>query len=292
MFELFGIQGAGELPSAAVSRIGDGLPADRNWWLHADPVHLKADIDRLLLADTHWLDLQADEGDLIARELAGFLEERGWHLEAHPSGRWYLRVPPQRGLTTHALSEVVGRNIRDYLPEGEQGKAWVVALNEIQMFLHSAEGNQLREARGRPAINSLWLWGGGALPKASPQCYDAVYCDDPLSRGMARLGGVPSFPLPADLQEVCDAGGAGARALIVDQCLLRPVMDADPRAWDESVDEFARRWLTPLRTAVRHGRITRASVYPCDGRSLCLSRRQELSFWKPVRPLSRYLGQT
>ncbi len=53
IFELFDIDVDAEqdLPVAPVTRALDLGVIDKGWWLRADPVHLRADRDRLILAD-------------------------------------------------------------------------------------------------------------------------------------------------------------------------------------------------------------------------------------------------
>jgi hypothetical protein len=67
-------------------------------------------------------------------------------------------------------------------------------LNEVQMFLHCHRANARREAAGLPAVNSLWLWGGGSLPGALAPRYSAVFTGNPLAIGCARAAGTRNIP--------------------------------------------------------------------------------------------------
>ena len=66
---------------------------------------------------------------------------------------------------TQLLSEVAVKNINDFFPYGTEEIFWRGILNEIQMLLHEHPLNQVREERGDLALNGIWFWGGGVIPK-------------------------------------------------------------------------------------------------------------------------------
>ena len=65
LFDLFGVTAdkGKDLPSAALCRLGDGAEPDSEYWLHADPVFLKPDGDRLLLFDAAHLEIRKQDAD-------------------------------------------------------------------------------------------------------------------------------------------------------------------------------------------------------------------------------------
>ena len=91
---------------------------DNDWWIRADPVHLQADRDRLILVDAAALDLTQDEANRLAAELQEPYRADGWLLKAPRPERWYLKPPTAPQITTTALPDVVARNIQQYLPRG------------------------------------------------------------------------------------------------------------------------------------------------------------------------------
>src|SRR6266516_108636 len=54
------------------------------------------------------------------------------------------------------------------------------------MVLHSHAVNEAREARGEPAVNSVWFWGGGRVPRVATERWHSVSADEPLALGLAR----------------------------------------------------------------------------------------------------------
>ena len=157
LFGLFGYsapQGA-DWPSAALCRLADGGAADTGYWLHADPVLLKPDMDRLLLFDGRSLEIAPVEAEVLGKLILGHFADQGWRLEQAAPDRWYLQLPEAPALVTRPLHRVAGRNLFPFLPEGGDRGRWRSLLNEIQMLLHHADVNQARRAAGRPEINGL-----------------------------------------------------------------------------------------------------------------------------------------
>lgn len=284
IFSLFGLDsaGSGDLPTAPFRRLADGGQEDAAYWLQASPVHLRPDGTGLLLFDASLLGLSLEE----AQQLAAMVREHfGWRLELYDPGRWYLGLEGRPDLHTSPLSDVIGRNIDRFLPRGGDAAAWHAWMNEVQMLLHMAQVNILREDRGQLSVNGLWLHGGGSLRQIETCAYAAVCADEALASGLALAAGVESFPLPQDSAEPVSRKG---RWLVVFDRLQRPVLDADPYGWIESV-ALLDSWFAPLLEAVRSRRLSHIDIYPCDGRVYRVDAGSLRRFWRRRRSLCHYL---
>jgi hypothetical protein len=286
LFKLFGGQQSitEDLPSAAISRVVDiGGDAD-GWWMHADPVFLKPDGDRLLLFDGHGLDIQPTEAERLAVMFNAHYRERGWRIEVGHPRRWYLRLASAPEVQTHPLSEVVGRNIDSFLPQETAGADWRFVTNEVQMLFHGAEVNREREARGVPPINSLWFWGGGRAPTSLPGRFSKVYAGRVFPRGLAVLAGLQAHPLPAHAEELLHGPLLGEQ-LLVNPSLQRHVLDADYPGWKAALAELHGDWIDPLHRALKKGQVRALRFFPCNGYSYRVDRLCLLRFWRKRRAL-------
>ncbi len=158
LFQLFGlpIPKDADLPVAAITRLADGGEiGEAGWWLRADPVHLRPDLHGVLLADARVLALESAEVDALVVAFNQTFAEDGLCLEAPRPDRWYLRLPTDPGLRTHALAQVIGRDIHAWMPYGTAGRRWNGLLTEIQMLFHHHPVNRAREERHQPLINSV-----------------------------------------------------------------------------------------------------------------------------------------
>jgi hypothetical protein len=266
VFSAFGYpRPAGDWPSAAVSRLADMEEGDHGqWWLRADPVHLKADMGDLLLFDGRHLDLDPEEANALAKAVEAHFSELGWRLEvAHPL-RWYLKLEPPPRIRTTPLSMARLRRVDANLPGGDDGKRWHALLNETQMVLHDCAVNRAREARGELAVNSLWFWGGGALPPARAADWSQVHGDSVLLAGLAKHAGVELHPLPGDATAWLESAGNG-RHLALMESGHAPARAGDVEAWRAFVSDLSAGWFDPLLRALADGKLHSVAVLTdCD----------------------------
>lgn len=271
---------------AAVTRLADMGVVDRDWWLRADPVHLEPRHDGLIL---HPVVLAPDEAASLAAELSASLAADGWLLRAPRPQRWYLKPPAATpGLLTTPVADVVGRDIRRYLPAGPDHKAWHTRLNELQILLHTATANAEREARGDRPANSVWFWGGGSLPDAGRARFDQVWSDEPVAQGLARLCGMPASGLPLDGADWLAAAPVAGESLLVIESLQAASLVGDPLAWEAGLRTLIDDWLAPLRTGVERGTLAGLSLLADTGPLFQYRRAHRLRFWRRTRPLSAY----
>ncbi len=289
VFELFNINvdASKDLPVAAVTRVLDMGVVDNGWWLRADPVHLRPDHDRLLLADDALLQLTQAEADQLAGELIEAYATDGWILKAARPDRWYLKTPAIPQIRTAPLPSVVGRNVHDYLPQGDDGKAWCTILNEIQILLHTARINVDREQRGALPINSLWFWGGGKLPEPQRVSWDRVWTDEPVSLALARLSQTPTESVPASAQEWL-SGARGGEHLVVLAGMRPSAQYGDVDSWRELAQELEEQWMTPLLSALKQGSVQNITVYTEFASGFTMSAKHSRRWWRRRRPLASY----
>ncbi len=282
-----GAPAAGDLPSAPLARLGDAPDADpKGFWLHADPVHLRADRDQLLLFDSRHLAVTQAEADALVGLFNAHFADVGLRLEAPVPGRWYLQAETPPDIGTRPLHLAVGCNLDQLLPAGPDARRWAQVLNEAQMLFHGAEVNHQREAEGRPAINGVWIWGGGRLPPLPLRCDFAGVCaDHPLARGLARAAGLPTHPL-AHLDTLQPP--ANGDLLVLWDDLWGAVLDAEPGAWIEGLGRLDRA-LADWLAALRRGRIPRLSLDPCADQRFTLTRSGLRRFWRRAVPMASRL---
>jgi len=287
LFHLFGLSSdpSGDLPTAPFCRLADGAKDNAGYWLQASPVHLRPDGDGLLLFDAGVFELTLDEANQLADLVQEHFSDQGWRVEVYDAQRWYLSLEGQPDIQTSALADVIGRNIDRFLPKGKAAVAWHAMMNEVQMLLHTAKENMLREGRGELTINGLWLHGGGSYQSIDQVDYASVCADEPLVRGMSLAAGVEPGALPQESAELVLENG---RQLVVADFLERSVLNADPYGWVESLERFDT-WFEPLLEAVRTRRLDYINLYPCSGSMYRIDAGGLRRFWRGRRGLEAYL---
>ncbi len=256
----FGIPRQNDWPVAPWSLLGEGIDPGDAYWLCADPVNLRLMRNHLILFGGPQLAVSADEAQHWRDALEQHFATDGLSFLAPHPHRWYLRLADRQGPHTHSLTQVLGREIRPFLP---QGPVWLKLLNEIQMLLHADPRNTAREEQGRATVNSVWLWGGGIRLEMPHAPCPVIYADAPLAKGLANATAATLRALPANADECLSSD---ADCLIV--------------ATGQTPDTLEQRWLLPLKNALAKGRIKKLEVIAPGNQSVEISRLDLWKFWR------------
>lgn len=254
-------------PIAPLTLWHDGGQAPEGVWLRADPVRARPTQDRLIMEGGGALALAADEANALCAALNRHFATEGWRLICPVPDRWYLHLDAAPQARFVPLPEMIGADIHPGLPAGADGRYWRAMLNEAQMVLHVSEVNRRRAAAGRPEVNSLWFWGGGALPPApsvpGPR-WSRVWADASLAGGLALRTGIPRSPRPRDAAHwLGEVQGSGRHLLLLDE-LREPAGLCAVERWRSGVRTLVADWFAPLHDALRQRRLTALHICPAD----------------------------
>lgn len=275
-----------DLPSAPLALLADAPALARDGcWFHADPVHLRADRDRLLLFAGPGLGLRPDESAALVAAFNGHFAADGLHLVAPRPGTWFLRVAAVPQLRTQPLHVVAGRPLDALMPAGPDARVWNRWQNEAQMLFHQHPVNRARECRGRPLVSGFWTWGGGLLPRVSGGPGLTV-ADHPLARGLACAAGGGARALddwsPDRLTRSSRAAGpepASGEVLVFWDALWWPALTGDAEAWCAALaaleDLAAGVW-----AALAGGRLGLVTLDDGAGRSFRLTPGARYRIWR------------
>ena len=267
----------GDLPSAALSRLADAPDRPpQGFWLHADPVHLRADRDRLLVFAGPRLGIEAEEASGLAAAFNVHFASDGLALEVTDPGRWYLHaeVPPE--IVTTPIHRVAGGPADPHLPRGPGAGVWTRLQTEAQMLFHDHPVNRVRESAGRPLISGLWTWGGGVLREVAAAGHRLVVADHPLARGLARAAGAEARPIDG-----WRPGGspAPAEVLMFWDRPWWPAIDGDTDGWRSAVVALDA-WLAAPLEMLRRGALRALVLEDGRGTRFVATRGGLRRFWR------------
>jgi hypothetical protein len=272
------------LPAGALSALAFGLDPGVHFWIRADPVHLRAERDRLVLFPSASFALEAAEAEQLGAALAGHFSDR-FALKVLRPDLWVVQTETEADLRTKPPLELAGSSADANLPD----KRWHALLNEMQMALHQHPVNAAREERGEPLVNSVWLWGGGRLPAAARSAWQSLSAHDPVALGLAKLSGARQAAPGAGAREWLDRAPGEGRHLVVLEGLRAPRALGDAAALAEALRALEERWFAPLLEALRAGRVGMITLHaPEAGRAFETIRGDLRRFWRRRRPLRDY----
>ncbi len=288
----FGIPKQYDWPVAPITLqmdAGEKLKTEYDYWLRADPVHLRIERDQIVLADSRIFQISADEAgqftDMLNKHFAENAQEISF-LPLRPD-RWYLHItktpPPQ----THLLSEVANKGIRELLPFGTNSMNWRGLFNEIQMLLHEHSLNQSREDRGDLAVNSTWFWGGGVMPASVVCPYTHVWSNDVLTESLALASATDHAQLPNDAAAWYQSAVSGNHLVVLNP-LHGKAQYADVYGWRESLKELEQKWFGSLWAMLKQGKfnqLTLTALGTNKTKNFILTRHDSRKFWRRAKPL-------
>ncbi len=286
---LAGLSFKNEFPSAAFSLLANDLYEPEKFYMHADPVHLQADIDSALLTPGADLNISEAEAEVFCQTLNQHFSEDGLTFLALKNDAWFVSSGQAFKLETTSLPDATGRNINYLLPAGEDALRWKQLLTEAQMLLHAHELNVARENAGRASVNSLWFHGSGQLPEQPPHQQDSaentinsVCSDHDLFKGFARfvkceqLKQPDSVPAYIDYLLSCTTGEN--HVLHLDA--LQPLTNyTDVKPWLAQLEDVLHDWIYPLLNMANKNNI-KVILYPCTEKQYRFAKSDVLKFWR------------
>lgn len=274
---LFGMAPQLDIPVAALERLANGAveAQDNTYWLKMDPVTMRADMAQVFLVGHGFADLDTDEQKAIERCVKDVLSEEAIEADFSQPGRWCVALNEPLGFQFSPLDLALGMDVADALPEHTEARNWRRILNEVQVALHNCPTNVHRRQGGLQEINSVWFWGGGRMPRSAPQNrFDAVYSNQPVTRGLAVLNGRRLMSQDKATPKSMDLGD---QSVLIDWLTLS---SSAPREL-EKLETL----VSGLLDGVRKSGLT-LTFFDGRGRGWRFDRSARRRFWRRTAPLA------
>ncbi|MEQ9563975.1 MAG: hypothetical protein RLN69_15755, partial [Woeseiaceae bacterium] len=242
------------------------------WTAAADPVYFEAMLDHIRVHAVRSDELQEDE----VRELVGLLNEKlpgGGHEFLRFGKQVYLQCAEPFRTSGYSASSIDGLEPDRFLPAGADARDHDRLTGELQMLLHDAGINQVREQKSLMPVNSLWLWGGGTVAESGARHLPPLIGEDPLFRGFWKSCGDDSvqWPLRDPWSHVASRGFVS---------VVRP---------DDEIGQALDGLLLHARQQLVRGNVRQLTIFFGGRRVLRLRRPDLLAFWRKA-PLKIHDG--
>lgn len=277
----------GDLPTAALTMVANGLYETPLNYLHADPVHLRADLDHAVLTSSADLAIEEDEAELLCTALNQHFNQDGLNFFRLNKDQWILSRKENITLKTTPLVDATGRNINFLLPQGKDSGEWKQIFTEAQMLMHSHQLNMNRENSGQQTINSLWLHGSGQLTEMTKDEVTGVCSNDDVFKGLARQMECAFVPLPDSVNEYMElllandlSGSSDKKVNVLHISELEHLTNyTDVSLWLDRLTHVLNDWVYPLLAQANKNNI-KVTVYPCNNKHYQFSKYDPLKFWR------------
>jgi len=285
--EQYGLNETPDHAIAAISAKIDGLDVGDAYWFRANPVHLILQRDSFSLAEPFPLQVACEHADDMIVSLNQHFNQDGLVFMIGHSGTWYLRVAQFQKIKTNLPEIVVGKNIHQFLPRGEDASKWLAVLNEVQMLLHEHPANIARESLGEVAVNSIWLSGGGVMPQVADLQGDkpTLVADDIFYQGLASWADFPLQALPKQFD-----------VILQKYSLQKPVKHLRlslPSTYNLNGQSLDEAWFDPILAALKIKKIKELRLnlgFYEKTLSVDIQPLDTYKFWRSLKPAMDYLN--
>ena len=286
--ELFGLstENESDFPIAAISRLSDDNQHPEGVWLRADPVHVLADRDGLILFDNNRFSLSQHDALALAADINILLKPHELELEVPNPYRWYIKLRDDLELKTTPIDSIVGQDILPYMPSGDDRINLIQLMNDIQMTLHDSDVNKRRQQEKALPINSLWFWGYGELPKIIDRQWSFIISDEMLAKGLSMIAATPFDELPDNYADIKNTDSSYS-GLIVINAFQKFSHYHDLEGWFEALMFYESNWFLPLLNALKRRKLDQLTIRT-DIRSICMDKGSRYKIWKKRKSMSSY----
>jgi hypothetical protein len=267
LLDALGIDDYARYPSAAVTRSGDvGEPA-RDFWLHLQPMHFMASLDRLTAVVLHGSSgvARAELAEL-GPMIAAHLRTAGMQLVTTSRDDWLVHSEQALDVQTATPETAAATPLDQAMPHGRDAPALRRLMTELQMLLHEHPVNVQRVRRGVPEVNAVWFHGAGEIRDLQRYALPQAFGDDLYLRGIYRLNDGDVTAAPLDGQALLARLHTRAVAVVT----------------ADDVDVLEAAWIAPLARALALGMIGRLEIV-IDRWSVTIARHALLKFWRGSR---------
>lgn len=270
---------AARVDAAAVMAAGNGLDLADAWV--ATPLHLLAGMHTVHVPPQALLQLDVAASRTLEEAFAKQFGDRELALHALPSGEFLLAGLALPEIDTVEPRRLIGGTLEEGLPAGAAGAPLRALMSEIEMWLHALPLNAERERTGLPAINTLWLWGGGHSPRESlaptDECdrarFQRIHTEESWALALAGLCGLRGMlaSLPTSWMDLEQRTAGQADSV----CAIVPLAE-------RGMPEIDAHFIAPAAQALREGRLERL-VIAANDRAVELRARDHWRLWRPAR---------
>lgn len=128
-------------------------------WL-GELVHMAPTQTSTAMLTSDQLYITPEQSVALFESALALFNDTGFKLHPCTDLLWRVEVPQHFAFPSASPALVASTSVNDWWPQQEIARPWRRLFNELQMLWFNHPVNLARQARGLPAVNGLWLFGG------------------------------------------------------------------------------------------------------------------------------------
>lgn len=249
--------------------------------LYATPVSLDLKSDHIVAMPLSIDPDQQHKLSPIVEKFNQHFEEDGLSLRLLPSGKLLCISTRHAAAKMAPVHAVYGRDIKHFLPAGENARFWLRIFNETQMLLHEYFDKSDR-AFNQKELNSFWFWGAAQLTQQ--QIPDAAFIGKPdWLAAYCKFNAFDHY----ELSELAKLSEADNKPLyIIDESLLPASSSGDFEAWLKALSDLESNLLQTLFQLLKRGQLQQINIHSSATECFQFKYLHRLRFYRKNKTIS------
>lgn len=235
--------------------------------IYAQSLHLELKTDHIV---ARLLEITDEDITLLLQLLNDFYQSTDLRFVQVTSGKICCIFSNNQQVRFTPVSDVLNRDIKHFLPTGDDASYWKSLFNEIQMLLHE---NSDELAGALAGINALWFWGN-IQPAVISEWPEYVAGKPGWIDGMCKLNHLNTVDINA-----LDTIGADS-VTVFDESFITAASTGDFNRWLEQLGIFEDQILEPLYNQLMNKVVDRILLYDSPTSAFELKRSDRFRLFR------------
>jgi len=242
--------------------------------IYAETLHLELKTDHIV---ARMLDDKEANLTILLLLLNEFYQSTGLKFVQVASGKICCIFSENHEVHFTAASDVLGRDIKHFLPTGNDATYWKSLFNEVQMLLHENSSVLKHSLSG---FNALWFWGNSQPAQISAWPKYIVGSTSWID-GMCKLNNLNTI----DINALATVNGDSVT--VFDESFFTAASTGDFNGWLEKLEEFEKQTLEPLYYQLKNKAVDKVWLYDSPTSAYELKRSDRFRFYRKTPPFTK-----
>lgn len=240
--------------------------------LYAEPISIEVKSDHIVAFPVSIDTIDRDKVENIIKHFNQHFAPDGLFLKYLPSGRFACYSSNNVIPEMSAVYSIYGRDIKHFLPQGEDARFWLRVFNEVQMFFHEYINEEDRIFNNQ-LLNGFWFWGAGN--NIDNEVVNTSFIGAPgWLKGFCKFNNFNYCEL-SDIKK-----SNNQDFYIIDESLLLSSSCGNLKTWLEELKKIESELLLPLHKLLKAGVINEINIHESPESSYQLKNMHKYRFYR------------